>query len=196
MPFEVGIWQENSLEGRFRVVEKSFKALALGAMMRNRGVPRRGGRSGIRIANEGEEPHPVAPMATMPPSSSISEQEFLVLQDSYQTFRLRIPGRLMHSDLIVNFSAYLSEATPEDHSSSSPVSASIQSSDILLGDMEGKFYRMPCHLAAEEQILQPQHISLQANLDQAESVQEVLPPVNCPQDRAGGQDSIEPVWDA
>ena len=92
--FEVRFWQDTSPEGRLRVVEQSFIALALGSMARSRGVPRRGGRSGILIVYEEEEQQPIAPMAAMDPSSSSSEEEFLLLPDSYQTIRLRIPPAL------------------------------------------------------------------------------------------------------
>lgn len=191
-PFDAGNWQGDTLACRIRVVEQCFKALALGDMPRSRGVPRRGGRSGIRIANEVEELNPIAPMAALPPSSSSSEQEFLVLQDTYQTFRLRIPSRLIRSDVIVNFSVYLSEEAPGDPSSSSPASASIQGSDILLGDMNGMVYRTPHPQDAMTQNVQPQQVLAQEGSAQAASVQEILPPFNCALGKEEGHDSIQP----
>lgn len=193
--FEVRFWQDTSPEGRLRVVEQSFIALALGSMARSRGVPRRGGRSGIRIVYEEEEQQPVAPMAAMDPSSSSSEEEFLLLPDSYQTIRLRIPGRLLRSDVILNFSVYLSEAALADLSSSSPASENLQSSEILLGDMLGRVYRVPRPLAAVEPDEQPPQAPVQTNSTQAMSVQEIPPPGNATQDRREGQDSIQPGSD-
>lgn len=190
--FEVGLWHEISPAGRLRVVKQGLIALAFGVMERSRGVPRRGGRSGIRIAFDEEEVHSVAPMEAMANSSSSSEQEFLLLPDSYQPIRLRIPGRLLRSDVIVNLSIYLSEAAPEDNPSSSQAPARVQSSEILLGDMNGRVYRMPSPLAAVAPVGQPPPAQVQENSDLAPSEQEILPPVHDTQDREEGHSSIQP----
>lgn len=115
-----------------------------------------------------------------------------MLPDSYQQFRLRIPRRILQSDVIVNFSVYLSEAAPVNPSWSSPASASFQGSDILLGDMQGRVYRVPRPLTATEQIGQPQQARDQENSTHEESVQEILPINNRAQGRNEGQDSVHP----
>ena len=122
-------------------------------------------------------------MAVVRPASPSFEQEFLVLRDTYQTFRLRIPRRLIGSDVIVNFSVYLSEEAPEDPSSTSPASASVQDSDILLGDMNGLVYRAHRFEEAPAQDALVQQAPAQEVSGLAASVQEVLPPPNSTMER-------------
>lgn len=47
MLFDAGGGQENSLQCCLQAIEQSLKSLKLGAVMRRRGVPRRGSRSGV-----------------------------------------------------------------------------------------------------------------------------------------------------
>jgi len=160
------------------VVKQRFIVPAFGVMVRSRGVPRRGGRSGIRTALDGEEVNSFAPREAMANSSTSSEQEFLLLPDSYQPIRLRIPGRLLRSDVILNLSIYLSEAAPEDNPSSSQNLAEVQSSEMLLGDMNGRVYHMPRPLTAVAPAGQPPQAQVQENLGSAPSEPAILPPVH------------------
>lgn len=184
--------QGNALQHCIQAIEQRLNSLNLVAEMCRRGMPIRGGHSGVRFVNAEEEPHPIAPMAAIPPSSSSSEEEFLMLPDSFQQFRLRIPRRILQSDVIVNFSVYLSEAEPVTPSWPSPAAASYQSNEIFLGDMQGGVYRVPRPLYATEHIGQPQQAQFQENLPQEESVQESLPINNNVQGRNGRQDSVHP----
>jgi len=131
MLFAVGKGQTPALQHYPQQIERHLKASRLESVMHRRGVPCRGGRLGV------------APMAAISPSSSSTEDEFLLMRDSYQSFRLRIPRGILHSDVMVNFTVYLSEALAIDPSWSSPALDSLQSNEILLGDMHGRVHRLP-----------------------------------------------------
>lgn len=189
--------QDTLLPVFIREAEQRLQTLRLETVMRRRGVPRRGGRSGVRVVRDEEEPHPIAPMAARYPSSTSSEEEFLFVPNSYQSFRLRIPRRDLQTDVIVNLSVYLSEAAPISPSWSSPASASadLQGSEILMGDMNGRVYRMARPLAADVPADPPQTAP---DLDDAfrdVSVQEFLPLRDRDQNRIEGQDSVHPDSD-
>lgn len=192
MSFDVRGGQDTVLQALIKETEQRLQTLQLDTVMRRRGVPRRGGRSGVRIVRDEEVPHPIAPMAASPPSSSSSEEEFLFLPDSYQTFRFRIPRRILQSDVIVNFSVYLSEAPSVSPSWSSPASAYLQGSEILMGDMNGRVYHMARPLAAADQADPPQPAPEQDDALRDVSVQEILPLRNRDQNRIEGQDSVHP----
>lgn len=183
--FEVGIWHEISPAGSLRVVKQSFIVHAFGVMVRSRGVPRRGGRSGICTTLDSEEVNSFAPREAMANSSTSSEQEFLLLPDSYQPIRLRIPGRLLRSDVILNLSIYLSEAAPEDNPSSSQAPAEVQSSEMFLGDMNGRVYHMPHPLTTVAPAGQPPQGSVP-------SEPEILPPVHEIQNNEECHSAIHP----
>jgi len=166
---------------RLRVEKPNLITRKLIAMVRSRGLPRRGGRVGTRLASEGEEVNSFIPRATMTNSSSSSEQDFLMSPDSYLPIRLRIPGRLLRSDIIVNMSIYLLEAAPEENSPSSQVPAELQSSEILLGDMEGRIFRMLRPLSAIAPPSQHQPTQVQENLIADALEQDALPPAQTTQ---------------
>jgi len=96
--------------------------------------------------------------------------------DSYLPIRLRIPGRLLSSDIIVNVSIYLSEATADENPSPSLAPAELQSSEILLGDMEGRVFRMLRPLSVRAPPSQHHPIQVQENLNSDSLEQEALPP--------------------
>ena len=171
---------------------KSFRTLALGNMPRSRGVPRRGGRSGIRVDPDMEDLHPISPMASASPSYSSSEQEYLAPQGTYQTFRLRFPSRLVRPEVVVNFSVYISEEVPGDPESTSPVSASVQGSHILLGDMNGLVYRAHRPEEIQAQAAQVQQAPAREDSGYEASVQEVLPPTNLIRARVGTYIHVQP----
>lgn len=118
-------------------------------------------------------------MAAISPSSSSTEDEFLLMRDSYQSFRLRIPRGILHSDVMVNFTVYLSEAPPIDPSWSSPALDSLQSNEILLGDMHGRVHRLPRQQVPMVHVEQQQQASHQANSICDDSMQEIQPSTNC-----------------
>jgi len=175
-----------------RVAKPNLIARKLAVMVRSRGLPRRGGRAGTRLASEGEEVNSFVPRATMTNSSSSSEQDFLMLPDSYLPIRLRIPGRLLRSDIIVNVSIYLSEAAPEENPSSSQAPVELQSSEILLGDMEGRVFRMLRPLSAIAPPSQHQPAQVQENLNSDSLEQEALPPTNTTQASEEIHSAIQP----
>lgn len=185
------------LPGILCEIERKLQVIQLGKVMRRRGVPRRGGRSGVRAAREEEEPHPIAPMAASYPSSTSSDEEFLFGQNSYQSFRLRIPGRDLQTDVIVNLSVYLTEAPPIEPAGSSLASAvaGLLDSEILLGDMDGTVHRMARPLAAAIPVIPPPPApDLEDNLRDV-SVQEILPLRDRDQYRNEGQGSVHPDSD-
>lgn len=161
-----------------RGIVECLGSLVLSAMPRSRGVPRRGGRSGTRVGLDMEDLQPIAPIASAPPSSPSSEQECLLPQGTYQTFRFRFPSRLVRPEVVVNFTVFISEEEPGMPNSNSPASASVQDSDILLGDMNGLVYRAHRYEEAPAQNALVQQAPTQEISGHAASVQEVLPPPN------------------
>lgn len=182
-PTTAGVPSWDTLVSRTRGVEERLRSLDLDAMPRSRGVPRRGGRSGIRVAPDIAELHSISPMASAPPSSPSSEQESLVPQGTYQTFRLRFPSRLIRPEVVTNLTIYISEEEPGDHTSISPASASVQDSEILLGDMNGLVYKAHRNGEPSAQHALVQEAAAQEVSGQAVSVQEVLPPHNSVMER-------------
>lgn len=73
LPIAAGVLSGTTQASNIRRIDNRLGSLALGTMPRSRGVPRRGGRSGIRVGPELEELHPISPMASAPPSSPSSE---------------------------------------------------------------------------------------------------------------------------
>jgi len=180
----------------FKVAQKpsmarGFGNLAIRNMPRSRGVSRRGGRSGVRVSPEMEDLHPISPMALAPPSSSSSEQEYLVPQSTYQTFRLRFPSRLVRPDVVVNFTVYILEEVPDEPASSSPATASVQDSHILLGDMNGLVYRAHRSKEFQAAAVRGQHAPAREDSGYDVSEQEVLPPTNLVRARGGTHDQAQ-----
>lgn len=132
-----------------------------------------------------EDLHPISPMASAPPSSSNSEQEYLVPQGTYQTFRLRFPSQLVRPEVVVNFSVYISEEVPSEPDSTSLASASVQGSHILLGDMNGLVHRVHRPEEIQTAAAQVQHVPAREDSGHEASVQEVLPPTNLVRARGG-----------
>lgn len=187
--------REGSLSANFQEITECLAALLLHAMPRSRGVPRRGGRSGTRVVLE--DLYPIEPIDAEPPSSPSSEQECLLPQGTYQTFRFRFPSRLVRPEVVVTFTVFIFEEEPGRSNSSSPAAEIVQGSDILLGDMEGVVYRTRRHAVAPfqpapaqqvlQEVLMPPNSNvemaafsscapIQGNSGYAASVQEVLPP--------------------
>lgn len=193
--FESGPGYDFKPAERHRLVKQGLIVFEFGFRMRRRGVPRRGGILGTRMVLDDEEVNSVAPMEDSAHSSSSSEQEFLLLPNSFQPIRLRIPGWLLCSDVIVNLSIYLSEAAPADNPSSSQASARLHSNEILLGDMQGRVYRVPRPLAAVAPVGQPPPAQFQENSTMASTVQEIPPPVQFTQDREESHVSVQPGSD-
>lgn len=178
MLYAVGRGQTTALHHYLQHIAQCLQELSWGSKMRRQGVPCRGGRSGVRYDTEREEPPPIAPMATISPSSSSSEDEFLLMRDSYQSFRLRIPRGLLQTDIMVNFTVYLSEAPPINPTGSSPAFDSLHSNEILLGDMQGRLHRMPRPQAPMAHVVQPPQAQHQENSICDESMQEIQPAMN------------------
>lgn len=157
-------------------IAERLGSLVLNVMPRSRGVPRRGGRSGTRVVLE--DLHPIEPIASEPPSSPSSEQECLLPQGTYQTFRFRFPSRLVRPEVVVTFTVFISEEEPEMSNHGSTAAEIVQDSDILLGDMNGLVYRAHRLEEAPIQTALVQQAPIQDISGHATSVQEVLPPPN------------------
>lgn len=108
----------------------------LGNMSRERGIPRRGGRSGVRVSSVRGCVQPVSPIREEPPSpeSDDSEQECLLPEGTYQSFRFRFPSRLVRPEVVVNFLVFFTEEDP-----CAPSRA--RDNDIFVGDVFGTVFR-------------------------------------------------------
>lgn len=115
---------------------RSLRFLAAVSMPRSRGIPRRGGRLGIRGCSP-PVPEQVAPIALAPPSSPPLEQDRILPNNSYQTSRFIFQSQLNRPVVTVNFTVFISEEENYHLSSSPPPSSPSQDDSILLGDMTG-----------------------------------------------------------
>lgn len=134
------IWYEGGLTVISLWLLEYLVIFILQAMSRLRGVPRRGGRTGTRVILD--DLYPIPPISAEPPSSSSSEQECLLPQGTYQTFRFRFPSRLVRPEVVVTFTVFISEEDPERSTSSSPSVEFVQDCDILLADQNGVMHRV------------------------------------------------------
>lgn len=84
---------------------------------------------------------PISPINEASPSSETddSEQECLLPQGTYQSFRFRFPSHLVRPEVVVNFSVFITEEDPGSNNSGSPTRA--HGSEIFVGDMAGLVYR-------------------------------------------------------
>lgn len=90
-------------------LEWRFRSIALGAMPRSRGVPRQGGRSGLRTSLAPADVQHVVPITSASPSSPPSDHRRFIPSSSYQSFRLRFQSRLIHPVVTLNFTVYISQ---------------------------------------------------------------------------------------
>lgn len=155
---------------------------ASGNMPRDRGIPRRGGRSGVRVSSDRGSVQPVSPINEAPPSPDTddSEQECLLPQGTYQSFRFRFPSRLAYPEVVVNFSVFITEEDP-----SSPPRA--HDNDVFIADMTGLVHRTrrDAEVPAPSVLAQPAEPREDSGNDL--SIQEILqlPDLNVAEDVPG-----------
>lgn len=173
---------------------KGMGSQAIRVMPRSRGIPRRGGRSGVRVSSDLGNVQPISPINSAPPSSETddSEQESLLPQGTYQSFRFRFPSRLVRPEVVVNFTVFITEEDPGRHNSSSPARA--HDSDIFMGDMTGLVYRTRNFEAAPTQNALVQQASPPDVSGNDISIQEILqlPNLNMEAEVLGAQAQTDP----
>lgn len=126
----------------FLCLIRSLRSFASVTMPHSRGIPRRRGRSGIRARPSQSAPQQVAPIALVPPSSPLSDQERIIPNNSYQTSRFVFQSRLNRPVVTVNFIVFVSEEESNQLSSTPPASSNSQDDSILLGDMIGLVFHV------------------------------------------------------
>lgn len=112
------------------------------SMPRSRAIPRRGGWSGIRGKPSHSAPQQVAPIALVPPSSPLLDQERFIPNNSHQTSRFIFQSRLNRPVVTVNLIVFVSEEESTQLSSTPSASAHSQDDSILLGDMNGLVFHV------------------------------------------------------
>lgn len=119
-----------------------LKSLVSASMPRSRGIPRRGGRSGIRANPSHSAPQQVSPIASVPPASPPSDQEGIISNNSYHSSRFVFHSQLNRPVVTVNFTVFVSEEERNPVSPTPFASSNSQDDSILLGNMAGRVFHV------------------------------------------------------
>lgn len=104
-------------------LNQALRSSASISMPRSRGIPRHGGWSRIRGSPSHSAPQKIAPIALVPPSSLLSDQERLIPNNSHQTSRFIFQSRLNRLVVTMNFTVFVSKEESTQLSSTPSASA-------------------------------------------------------------------------